>query len=120
MQARVLDYHVVPIRVVVVDDCVVLRQGICLMLKQEGDFEVVGEAENEPSALRLIKAFQPDTVLLNNHLGTLNGLHTAKRLLCSCPEARIVLVSGSDDPSVLFRALRIGVYGYLHASLSIE
>ncbi len=90
------------------------------MLNGDDDFEIVGEAENEQSALRLAKVLQPDIVLLNNLLGAANGLNVAKQLLRSCPELRIVLISGSDDESLLFRALQIGVYGYLQTTLSIE
>ena len=119
MEGRILDYDAVPIRVLIVDDCVILRQGICLLLNKDDDFKIVGEAENEQSALRLTKALQPDTVLLNNLFGKANGLNVAKQLLRSCPDVRIVLISGSDDESLLFHALRIGVYGYLHKTLSI-
>ena len=120
MEARAFDYDAIPIRVLIVDDCVILRQGIRLMLNKDNDFEVVGEAENEQSALRLTKMLHPDIVLLNNLLGTANGLNVAKQLLRSCPDVRIVLISGSDDESLLFHALRIGVYGYLQKTLSIE
>src|SRR5579863_6345523 len=107
MEGRALGYDAVPIRVLLVDDCVILRQGIRLLLNMDSDFEVVGEAENEQTALRLTKMLQPDTVLLNNLFGKAAGLNVAKQLLHSCPDARIVLISGSDDESLLFHALRI-------------
>lgn len=120
MEARVLDYDTFSISLLIVDDCAILRQGLRLLLRKDDDFEIVGEAESEQSALRLTKALQPDIVLLSTLLGTTNGLNVAKQLLRSCPDVRIVLISGSDDESLLFDALRIGVYGYLHKTLSIE
>jgi two-component system response regulator DegU len=119
MDGQAFNYDAAPIRVLIVDDCVILRQGIRLLLNLGGDFEVVGEAENEQAALQLTERLQPDTVLLNSLLGKANGLNVARQLLHRCPDARIVLISGSDDESLLFHALRIGIYGYLHKTLSI-
>src|SRR5258708_32612008 len=91
-----------------------------MMLNEEDEFEVGGEAENEKAALLLSMELKPNIVLLNILLGTANGLFVAKQLLRSCPDARIVLFSGSNDENLLFDALRIGVYGYLQKSLSID
>ena len=109
-----------PIRVLLVDDHVILRQGIRVMLNKEGDFEVVGETENERTALLLTSELKPDIVLLDIFLGTVNGLDIAKQLLRSCPDTRIVLFADSKDENILLDALRIGVHGYLHKTLSIE
>jgi DNA-binding NarL/FixJ family response regulator len=109
-----------PIRVLIVDDHVILRQGIRVMLNKEGDFEVVGETENERTALLLTAELKPDIVLLDIFLGTVNGLDIAKQLLRRCPDTRIVLFADSKDENLLLDALRIGVHGYLQKTLSIE
>ncbi|HEU5376393.1 MAG TPA: response regulator transcription factor [Ktedonobacteraceae bacterium] len=120
MEERAFDHDIGPIRVLIIDDCAILRQGIRLMLNKVDDFKVVGEADNEQSALQLIKVLQPDIILLNNLFGKANGLDVARQLLRSFPNIRIVLISGSDDKSLLFSALRIGVYGYVQKTLSID
>ncbi len=109
-----------PIRVLIVDDHVILRQGIRVMLNEEDDFEVVGETENERAALLLTTELKPDIVLLDIFLGTVNGLDIAKQLLRSCPDTRIVLFADSKDENLLLDALRIGVHGYLQKTLSID
>ena len=109
-----------PIRVLVVDDHVLLRQGIRVLLNEEQDFEVVGEAEEEQGALSLTIELQPDIVLVDIALGTSGGLDVAKQLLRTSPETRIVLFAGSNDEQLLFDAVRIGVHGYLQKTLSIE
>ena len=109
-----------PIRVLVVDDHVLLRQGIRVLLNEEQDFEVVGEAEEEQGALSLTIELQPDIVLVDIGLGTSGGLDVAKQLLRTSPETRIVLFAGSNDEQLLFDAVRIGVHGYLQKTLSIE
>jgi len=109
-----------PIRLLIVDDHASLRQGISLMVNEENDFEIVGEAGNGKAALTLAMELQPDIVLLDIFLGTSNGLDIAKQLLRSCPETRIVLFSGFDDEDFLFEAVRIGVHGFLKKTLSID
>jgi DNA-binding NarL/FixJ family response regulator len=110
----------VPIRVLIVDDHVILRQGIQVMLNEEADFEIVGEAENEKAALSIAVESKPDIVLVDMSLETSNGLDTAKQLLRCSPNTRIVLFAGSNDEKLLFEAIRIGVHGYLQKTLSIN
>ncbi len=109
-----------PIRVLIVDDHVILRQGIQVMLNEEEDFEIIGEAENEQAALSITVESKPDIVLVDMSLETSNGLDTAKQLLRCSPDTRIVLFAGSNDEKLLFEAIRIGVHGYLQKTLSID
>src|SRR5260221_11150397 len=109
-----------PIRVLVVDDHVLWRQGMRVLLNEEQVFEVVGEGEEEQGALSLTIELQPDIVLVDIGLGTSGGLDVAKQLLRTSPETRIVLFAGSNDEQLLFDAVRIGVHGYLQKTLSIE
>src|SRR6266446_5762981 len=109
-----------PIRVLVVDDHVLLRQGIRVLLNEEQDFEVVGEADNEQGALLLTTELKPDIVLVDIALGTCGGLDVAKQLLRTSPETRLELFAGSNDEKLLFDAVRVGVHGYLQKTLSIE
>jgi len=109
-----------PIRVLVVDDHVILRQGIRMLLNEEQDFEIIGEAEDEQGALSLTTELKPDIVLVDTGLGTSGGLDIAKQLLRTSPETRIVLFAGSNDEQLLFDAVRIGVHGYLQKTVSIE
>jgi DNA-binding NarL/FixJ family response regulator len=108
------------IRILLVDDYVILRQGICALLSEEDDFEIVGEAGTEKAVLMLAMELQPDIVLLDSSLETSNGLNVAKQLLRSCSKTRIVLLADSNDEKLLFDALRIGVHGYLPKTGSID
>ena len=110
----------VSIRILVVADHVILRQGIQAMLNVGDDFEIVGVAENAKVALKLTAELGPDIVLIDTFLEVANGLDIAQQLLRSFPNARIVLFAGSNDEKLLFGALRIGVHGYLHKTLSID
>ena len=120
MGVQIAEQKDAPIRILIVDDHVILRQGIHLMLNEEEDFEVVGEAENEKAALSLALESKPDIVLVDMSLETSNGLDTAKQLLRCAPDTRIVLFAGSNNEKLLFDAIRIGVHGYLQKTLSID
>ena len=120
MKTQMTETENASMRVLIVDDHVILRQGICVMLNKDGDFNVVGEAEDEREALLLASELLPDIVLIDICLGTANGLDIAKQLLRCCPGTHIVLYGGSNDDKLLFDALRIGVHGFLQKTLSID
>jgi DNA-binding NarL/FixJ family response regulator len=120
MVTQIAEQKDAPIRVLIVVDHVILRQGIRVLLNEEEDFEVVGEAENEKAALSLAMESKPDIVLVDMFLEASSGLDTAKQLLRCSPDTHIVLFAGSNDEKLLFEAIRIGVHGYLQKTLSID
>ena len=108
------------IRVLIVDDHEIVRKGLCSMLSEEEDFEVVGQTGSGNLAVTLAKQLQPDIVLLDIFLGSFNGLDIAQQLQRGCPKARVVILTGHTEEGHLFRALRIGVHGYLQKALPIN
>ncbi|HZS76617.1 MAG TPA: response regulator transcription factor [Ktedonobacteraceae bacterium] len=108
------------IRVLVVDDHEIVRRGLCSMLGEQEDFEVVGQAGSGNTAVTLAKQLQPDIVLLDIYLGAANGLDIAQQLQRACPESRIVILTGLADEGHLLRAMRIGVHGYLQKALPVS
>ncbi len=105
------------IRVLVVDDHELIRRGLCAVLGEQEDFEVVGQAGTGNAAVMLAKQLKPDIVLLDIFLGNANGLDIAQQLQRGCPDTRIVIVTGYNDEGHLLRAMRIGVHGYLQKAL---
>jgi NarL family two-component system response regulator LiaR len=120
LEVRISECQTAPIRVLIVGDHVILRQGISVMLQENDEFEVVGEVATYAAALVLTRKSKPDIALIDISLETCSGLDTAKLLLRSSPDTRIVLFAGSNDKKQLFDALRIGVHGYLQKTLSID
>jgi DNA-binding NarL/FixJ family response regulator len=108
------------IRVLIVDDHEIVRKGLCYMLSEEEDFEVVGQTGSGNLAVTLAMQLQPDIVLLDIFLGTYNGLDIARQLQRGCPNTRIVILTGHTEEGHLFRAMRIGVHGYLQKALPIS
>src|SRR5437763_7933553 len=108
------------IRVLIVDDHEIVRKGLCTMLNEEDDFEVVGQTGSGNLAVTLAMQLQPDIVLLDIFLGSFNGLDIAQQLQRGCPKTRIVILTGHTEEDSLFRAMRIGVHGYLQIALHIN
>ena len=108
------------IRVLVVDDHEIVRKGLCTLLSEQDDFEVVGQAASGSLAITLAMQLQPDIVLLDIFLGASNGLDIAQQLRRGCPKTRIVVLTGFTDEGHLFRAMRLGVHGYLQKALPIS
>lgn len=107
-------------RVLVVDDHLVVRQGLRSLLTQYPDIRVVGEAEGGPATLELIAGLQPDVVLLDIRLAGPSGLELARQLRRSGSESRVIILTSYDDQAFLLEAAQAGVHGYLLKSASAE
>jgi DNA-binding NarL/FixJ family response regulator len=100
-------------RLLIVDDHAVLREGLRLLLAQEADFTVVGEAANGQQLLDQLPTTPADVVLLDLHMPVLGGLATAERLHAEYPALRILMLSMVEEPLSVQHALAAGAHGYL-------
>ena len=101
------------IRIVVVDDHVLLRDGIATILKEQPDFEVVGEAGTVSAAVKVVRAVKPDLVLMDYGLPDGTGLEATRDILATNPDIEIVLLTVHEEDDLLFEAIRSGANGYL-------
>ncbi len=106
------------VRVMLVDDQRLIRDGLRLLLELEDGLEVAGEAENGAAALEVYPALQPDVVLMDIRMPVLDGVEATRRLLERWPRARVVILTTFDDDSYIFDALRAGALGYLLKDVS--
>ncbi len=106
------------ISILIVDDHEIVRKGLCAVLREDENFEVVGQTASGNLAVTLAIQLQPDIVLLDIVLGSSNGLDIAQQLQRACPKTRIVLLTGHKVDDHLLRAMRIGVHGYLQKAMS--
>ncbi|MBA2414767.1 MAG: response regulator transcription factor [Geodermatophilaceae bacterium] len=103
-----------PVRILLVDDHEMVRQGLKAMLaRYRDDVVIVGEAGNAEDAERLVAALGPEIVLCDVRLGNASGLDLAKSLLQRDAGCKIVILTVYDDEQYLYQALRVGVSGYL-------
>ncbi|NMM24349.1 MAG: response regulator transcription factor [Phycicoccus sp.] len=101
------------IRVLVVDDHALLRDGTRRILEAHPDLQVVGEAESGEVALALVNQLHPDVVLMDISLPQMNGIEVARRLTQDHPDVRVLMVSAYDEDVYIRGALEAGAAGYL-------
>lgn len=107
-------------RIVIVDDHPIVRQGFVLLINQESDLEVVGEAEGAAEALTVIGKSRPDLALVDLSLKDGDGLEIIKDLSRLHPELLMLAVSLHDENVYAERALRAGARGYIMKSEATE
>ena len=101
-----------PIRILLAEDHVMVRQGLRALLEQAG-MAVIGEASDGPEALRLAPEQHPDVAVLDIGMPYLNGIETARRLREALPQTKIILLTmHTEDPYVL-EAMQAGAVGYV-------
>lgn len=101
------------IRVVVVDDHALHRDGTRQILEAHPDLQVVGDASSGEIALALVNQLHPDVVLLDIRLPGMNGIEVARLLTRDHPEVRVLMVSAYDEDEYVRGALEAGAAGYL-------
>jgi two-component system response regulator NreC len=101
-----------PIRIVLADDHVLVRQGLKSLLEREG-FQVVAEASDGQEALSHVQSLQPDIVVMDISRPTLNGLNAAQKMSRSSPKTKTILLTQHDESQYIREALEAGVKGYV-------
>ncbi len=109
------------IRIVVAEDQHIVRQGICKLLEDLGDIQVVGEADNGADAIRLTHELRPNVLVLDISMPGLDGLEALKQMKNFDPRPRVVILSIHADMALVEQALDYGALGYvLKQSVSQE
>jgi len=108
------------IRIVLVDDQTLVRQGIRSLLQLAGDITIVGEAGDGDEALSVIAREKPDVVLLDVRMPKKNGLDVLRELKATTTVPPIILLTTFDDDEALLAAVRSGAKGYLLKDVSLE
>jgi DNA-binding NarL/FixJ family response regulator len=101
------------VRVLLVDDHSLYRQGLRLALAEQGGLEIAGEAANGAEAMERFAALVPDMVVLDIHLPDMTGLDLARLMLRQRPQVRLAIVTMLRDEEVFNVALELGVLGYV-------
>ena len=101
------------IRVLLVDDHSMVREGIKQLLELDGDIKVVGEAGNGEACLEMIHSLKPDVVLLDINMPEMNGLEVLEHLRTNGSRQKVLLLTIHNEVEYLMRAVDIGVSGYL-------
>jgi len=101
------------IRLLLVDDHPVMRAALANLLSFEQDFQIVGEADDGESALRLWREKRPDVCLLDVTMAGMDGFETLRRIRAISPAARVLMLTSSDSVEDMEQAVEAGAQGYL-------
>src|SRR5262249_50467709 len=102
-----------PLRLLLVDDHALFREGLIALLSYQKDFTVVGEAEDAESAVLQARALKPDIVLMDIELPGDDGVSATQQLTMELPAITVVMLTVRDDSQTLFEAIKAGAQGYL-------
>lgn len=108
------------IRVLLVDDQALFREGLHTLLSVYPDLEVVGEAGNGQEALALAASLRPDVVLMDLRMPVLDGVAATRRLTEAMPQTKVLVLTTFDDDDHVFDGLRAGAVGYLLKDVASE
>jgi DNA-binding NarL/FixJ family response regulator len=106
------------IRLLLVDDQRLMRDGLRVLLELESDFEVVGEAENGAEALEAYRQLKPDVILMDIRMPVMDGVEATRRLRESDSNSKVIILTTFDDNEYVFEGLRAGALGYLLKDVS--
>jgi len=101
------------IKILLVDDQPLFREGLRTLLSVHPDLDVIGEAGNGEEAIRLAKSLRPSVVLMDLQMPVLDGVGATRRLQSEQPECRVIVLTTFDDDEMVFDGLRAGAIGYL-------
>jgi DNA-binding NarL/FixJ family response regulator len=108
------------IKVLLVDDQTLIRQGIRLLLEIETDIQVVGQAANGLAALEQVEALHPDVVLMDVRMPEMDGVAATRALSERHPEVKVIILTTFEDDETVFEGLQAGARGYLLKDISSE
>ena len=102
-----------PLRVLIVDDHLLFRDGLRALLRAASDTELVGEATTGEEAVALAAELQPDVVLMDIQMPGGNGIYATRQIVRDSPHVRVLMVTMYEDDNSVFTAMRAGARGYL-------
>ncbi|AFM41572.1 response regulator containing a CheY-like receiver domain and an HTH DNA-binding domain [Desulfosporosinus acidiphilus SJ4] len=108
------------IKVFLADDHKILRESLLILLQQENDIEIIGEAPDGQMALQEILRLKPDIAILDISLPRLNGLEVAERIKRDCPEIKVIILTMHKNEEFVARAYQSQVSGYVLKDNALE
>ncbi len=101
------------IRVLVVDDHAIVREGICQLLGEQPDIKIVGQAADGEQALAQVAALHPDVVLMDIAMPKIDGLQATQKVMAEFPETRVLVLTQHETTDYILPLLRAGAAGYI-------
>jgi len=107
-----------PIRLLLVDDQKLIREGLRTLLEMEQGIVIVGEAPDGAAAVEAFAALSPDVVLMDVRMPRMDGVEATRRLRARSPEAKVLILTTFDEDELVYEAVRAGARGYVLKDIS--
>lgn len=101
------------IRILLADDHTMFRQGLCAMLNEDPEMEVVGEAEDGTAAIKLTRELKPDLIVMDVDMPKMNGIDAARRILPEMPDTKLIALSTYLKKAFILEMFKAGASGYV-------
>ncbi len=108
------------IKILLVDDQTLIRQGIRLLLEIEPDVQVIGQAANGMEAIQQAEALHPDVILMDVRMPEMDGVAATREITARFPEVGVIILTTFEDDETIFDGLEAGARGYLLKDVSSE
>ncbi len=102
-----------PITILLADDHKLIRSGLCALLKNEPDFQIVGEANSGREAVQLAAQLSPNILIMDIAMPLLNGMEGTRQVVQNCPNTKVIVLSAYDDDAHIEAVLGAGASAYL-------
>lgn len=108
------------IRIVIIDDHQLFREGVKRILAMEKEFEIVAEGSDGNEAIRLAEEHDPDVILMDINMPDVNGVEATRQLIERFPEVKVLILSIHDDETYVTHVLKTGASGYLLKEMNAD
>lgn len=108
------------IRLMIVDDHPMIREGLVVMLSSCEDIKIIGTCEDGDRANQIVRISNPDVILMDIKIGAINGIDVAKQIIAQCPRTKIIFLAVIEDTKFMRQALQAGADGYILKHVSSE
>ena len=108
------------VKILLVDDHKIMREGLRSLIAKQAGMEVVAEAENGRTAIKLTRRFKPDVIIMDIHMPDLNGIDASRQIVAEFPGTKIIAFSMHTNHHFVAGALKAGVSGYLQKDSAFE
>lgn len=107
-------------KVMLVDDQTMIRQGFGYVIHLQDDMELIGEASDGKEAVKVASQFQPDVILMDIQMPGMSGIEATKEIIARFPQTKIVILTTFDDQEYIYQGIRAGAVGYLLKDAEVE
>jgi two-component system, NarL family, response regulator NreC len=100
-------------KILLVDDHEIMREGICALLRKHPEMDVVGQAADGRMAIEMVRELQPDVVVMDIGMPNLNGIEATRQMILENPHLKVMALSTHSDGSVVAKMIKAGATGYM-------